>query len=74
VIPNAVELEAIAELEARERTPGSPFVVGILGLVKDQRLPTLVRRICERACRSWRWLGSATGRFGTCWKAFRTSR
>jgi hypothetical protein len=52
VIPNAVELEAIAELEARERTPGSPFVVEILGLVKDQRLPTLVRRICERACRS----------------------
>lgn len=61
VIPNAVELEAIVGLEPVMRPKEAPFVIGILGLIKDQRLPALVRRICERAPASWRWLWVGDG-------------
>lgn len=61
VVPNAVELDAIAALGPVERPVDAPFVVGLLGLVKDQRLPALVRRICERAPAGWRFLWVGDG-------------
>jgi glycosyltransferase involved in cell wall biosynthesis len=61
VIPNAVELRAITDIVISEAAPNPSFTVGILGLVKDQRLPTLVRQMCERAPLSWRWLWVGDG-------------
>lgn len=61
VIPNAVDLADIATIEPAERRSDTRFLVGILGLVKDQRLPRLVRRICECAPKSWQWLWVGDG-------------
>ncbi len=61
VIPNAVDLSLLDTIEPAEARPDGGFLIGILGLVKDQRLPRLVRRICERAPASWQWLWVGDG-------------
>lgn len=61
VVPNAVDLEAIADIAPPQKSPAAPFTIGILGLIKDQRLPGLVRRICEAAPPAWRWVWVGDG-------------
>lgn len=61
VVPNAVDLDSIAGIVQPARPPDLPFTIGILGLIKDQRLPGLVRQICEQAPPSWRWIWIGDG-------------
>lgn len=61
VVPNAVDLDAIVGIVIPERPADAPFTIGILGLIKDQRLPGLVRRICEAAPPAWRWVWVGDG-------------
>jgi glycosyltransferase involved in cell wall biosynthesis len=55
VVPNAVDLALVEHLERPTRAPEAPFTIGILGLIKEQRLPGLVRRLVEEAPAEWRW-------------------
>jgi glycosyltransferase involved in cell wall biosynthesis len=55
VVPNGVDLTYIRGLEYRAHSGDSPFTIGILGLIKDQRMPRFVRFLAEHAPREWRW-------------------
>lgn len=61
VVPNAVDLAAIDRLRPSASCSGGRFMVGMIGLIKDQRLPGLVRRIAERAPSAWGWVWIGDG-------------
>lgn len=61
VIPNAVDLASLAAISSEAQRPDRPFTVGILGLIKYQRMPDLVRRLCGEAPPAWRWLWVGDG-------------
>lgn len=61
VIPNAVDTAQLSGLEGRPEKRDKPFTVGILGLIKHQRMPDMVRVLVESAPPDWRWLWIGDG-------------
>lgn len=61
VIPNAVDISQLGGLEKTHDKRDMHFTVGILGLIKYQRMPDLVRVLVEKAPTDWRWLWIGDG-------------
>lgn len=61
VIPNVVDLETLDRAVATARRTAPAFTVGILGLIKDQRMPGLVRELVLRTPAGWRWVWVGDG-------------
>lgn len=61
VIPNAVELGTIKRISTTPPRRNLQFTVGILGLIKYQRMPELVATLCREAPANWRWVWVGDG-------------
>lgn len=61
VIPNAVELATITEINRENKVDNPAFTIGILGLIKYQRMPELVAKLCREAPANWRWVWVGDG-------------
>ncbi len=61
VIPNAVDTTPLSGLVSRIEKRDWQFTVGILGLIKHQRMPDIVRVLVDNAPPDWRWLWIGDG-------------
>lgn len=61
VVPNGVALEALEWARSQAHRGDCRFTIGILGLIKDQRQPALVRKLVLQAPAAWRWIWVGDG-------------
>ncbi len=61
VIPNVVDLAGLDRAVAEAQRTDCRFTIGILGLIKDQRMPGLVRELVLRTPAAWRWVWVGDG-------------